>query len=181
MKKGNIIVSQKRLKVENSQDELILLPIKDKKYFIVTPFPRQSITRSLTFIMQKVKDSIQKQENIEIEAFLLPNFSPVVSVIPYNNEIYCKLNNSKSYESKALPVANFIRVGHVNAFVLKSSDSKTNYSNDLKKYLEKNKEQFKKIKGISNFLNENKKYEINSMDLQNQPSTSLYQQKSPQM
>lgn len=177
VQKGNIIVSQKRLKVENSQDELILLPIKDKKYFIVTPFPRQSITRSLTFIMQKVRDIIQKQENIEIEAFLLPNFSTVVSVIPYNDEIYCKLNEPKSYESQALPIANFIRVGHVNAFVLKSSDSKTNYSSDFKKYLKINKEQFKRIKGISNFLNENKKYEINSIDLQSQYSTSEYYNK----
>lgn len=179
-KSNTIIVSEKRLKVENSQDELILLPIKDKKYFIVTPFPKQSITRALTFILQKVRDRIEKQENIEIEAFLLPNLSSVVSVIPYNDEVYFKLNDPKSYESQALPVINFIAVGHINAFVLKAMDSNINYSQQLKSYLAVNNKNISKIAGVSNFLNKNKieaknfQSEINAIDVQNQPSTSGY-------
>lgn len=130
--------------------------------------------------MQKVRDSIQKKENIEIEGFLLPNFSSVVSVIPYNENIYSKLNDFTTFEKKSIPILNFIAVGHKTSFVLKSNDSETNFSSDFKKYLETNKEQFKRIKGISYFLNENKKYEINSIEL-NQPLTSEYKPSSPKM
>lgn len=120
VKQRNINMSQKRLEVENSEDELILLSIKNKKYFVITPFPRQGSTRSITLIMQKVRDSIQKKENIEIEAFLLPNFSSVVSVIPYNDNLYYTLNDFTTFEKKSIPILNFIAVGHKTSFVLKS-------------------------------------------------------------
>lgn len=65
---------------------------------------------------------------------MLANDSSVVSVIPYNDEVYCQLNDPKSYESQTLPASNFIRVGHVNAFVLKSTNG--NYSEIFKKILD---------------------------------------------
>lgn len=151
-----IPLSEKRIKVETSTKPLILIDINKTDYFVATPFPRQSITRSLTLILEKVRKSINDKLKIRVVAFLLANDSGVVSVIPYNNDVYYKLNDIKSQESQALPAPNFIRVGHVNAFVLKSSAG--NYSVTFKKALNDSltndifEKRISKIEGVNKYL-----------------------------
>ncbi|WP_425381046.1 hypothetical protein [Spiroplasma endosymbiont of Polydrusus pterygomalis] len=151
-----IPLSEKRIKVETSTKPLILIDINGADCFVATPFPRQSITRSLTLILEKVRKSIDDKLKIKVVAFLLANDSGVVSVISYNNDVYCKLNDLKSHERQALPAPNFIRVGHVNAFVLKTNDG--NYSVTFKKTLSDSltndviDNKISKIEGVNKYL-----------------------------
>lgn len=165
-KENNIPVSQKKLEVENSIENLRLLKIDDNRCFLVTPFARQGNTRSITFILENTIDIINEKK--QIVGSLLPNLSGSVSVIPFDDNLYKLLNDANSVESKAILNLSFKVGGHCNSFVLFLNDS--NFSDVFKKSI--TEENSTKINCVKYYLE-------NKHDFSNEISSINDMDKSP--